>query len=165
MSEIKSAVRKVRSFKDLIYWYLAPSTAKVKTRISDGESAFSNSAAYIMRRIWWAYADPKYQVAFIIPTNDLILSFFSKSAPMRDVPEEIKKSLVDIIDHMGTRGEDWEIIDFGDPFFHALVTTSDDWLVMARLSGSNMNIIRTLFNNYIEYKPGSEIAKSRKSRK
>lgn len=155
---------KIRSYWSLLYWYLAPSTAKVRTRITEGDSSFSKSAAYIMKRIWWAFADPKYQVAFVIPTNHLIAAFFSNSERMQEIPNEIKGALTAMFEYMGDRGEDWDVIDFGDPFFHALVTKSDDWLVMARLSGSNMAVIRMLFNNYIEYRPGSELWENNKKK-
>lgn len=140
-----------------IRWMLAPSTRTVKTRISVGSTAFEMSPIYILKRMWWAYADPKYNVAFIIPAQNLTSAFNHISPSMDEVYRIYRSNLESILQNAGERGEDWDVINFGDDCFVAIVTKNDDFLAVARLTGTSIDTIRIIFNNFIDYRPGSDV--------
>lgn len=145
------------SFWAKMRWLFSPSTSSVKTRITSGTTAFEKSPVYILRRMWWAYAEPKYNVAFVMPRHNLASAFQNISSSMDEIYAIYRENLSKILELAGERGTDWDIIEFGDDHFVAVVTQSDDFLAIARLTGMNIDIIRIIFNNFIDYRPGSDL--------
>lgn len=141
----------------VIYWSLAPTTKKVKTRIikEDAAGIFATNPIFVMRRMWWAYAPDRYKVAYLIfSDSSLLRTMKGDDVESREWMTRLRDDVKALSEQMGEQGTDWDIIDFGSKDFVAIVTVDDLWMVKAKLSDINVNLIKIVFSNFVDYRPG-----------